>query len=72
VVVPKRVTFKIEQSQQAYDVVQELLRGKKGGKPLSQHYANFLMVFEEFRVLFSIFTYLRKMQLQWEKLMFLC
>jgi len=47
----------------AYDVVQELLRGKKGDKPLLKYYADFKTMFKELRVLFSICTNLKKMQL---------
>jgi len=45
----------------AYDVVQKLLRGHKGIKPLSQHYVVFKTAFEEL-TLFCISTYARKKQ----------
>ena len=51
----------------AFDIIHEMFRSEKGNKTLSQHYANFNMVYEELKVLSFILQDV-KMQKQWDQL----
>ena len=67
----ERSLWRKRQISKVYDVIQELFRKKRDGRPMDDHYGEFNLLAKELWQTFSITSDVKQMQNQWNQLMVL-